>query len=401
MEYAGNMKILLANKFYYPRGGDCIYSLNLEKLLIDKGHDVAFFSQNYEENLHNDYLKYWPSNVDYSKKSFSNLKELLVRPIYSTEVKEKFICFIKDFRPDVIHLNNVHSQLSPILAQIGFNFNIKVVWTLHDMKLICPAYSCYRNDEICELCFNNKKFNVIKHKCVKNLIGSSIAYIEAKRWNLKKLEKYTDKFISPSSFLKDKLVSTGLSQDKISVLNNFIDKSKILSSPSEKNDYCVYFGRISNEKGIKVLLKAAEKLKYKVKIIGTGPLLNELKEKYTHAHIEFLGFLEWDKLKNIISKAQFSIVPSICYENNPLSIIESFSLGTPVLGANIGGIPELINKNSGLVFEPNDSEDLENKMNYFIDELTSKNLGKYTIEEARNNFCSDKYYSNLMKIYTF
>lgn len=393
------MKIILANKFYYPRGGDCIYTIETERLLKSNGHDTAIFSQKYDENLSNEFSVYWPSKVEYSTKNIKNLSEALLRPIYSKEVKKKFKKLVDDFKPDIVHLNNVHSQLSPIIAQFAYEYNIPVVWTLHDYKLLCPSYSCLRDGKVCELCYEHK-INVIKHRCVKNFIGSTIAYIESKKWSRERLQQYTSRFIAPSEFMKKKMVQGGFDGNKITVLNNFIDGGKLVSSRVKKGDYYLYFGRFSNEKGVETLLKAATRLPYKLKLAGTGPLLLEFKKKYKSDNIEFLGFLNWDKLKEVIMKAQFIVIPSEWYENNPLTIIESFALGTPVIGANIGGIPELIDENkTGLLFEYGNQCDLINSINKFYSNLDSNEMGKKAIQYVRENFLSSNYYARLIKIY--
>lgn len=394
------MKILLANKFYYHRGGDCIHTIELEKLLKNNGHEVAIFSQYFDQNLDNEYSKYWPSKVDYSSKNISNIKETLFRPIYSKEVHGKFQKLVNDFKPDIVHLNNIHSQISPIIAKIAYRNDIPVVWTLHDYKLLCPSYSCLRDGEVCELCFNNK-FNVIKHRCVKNLIGSFIAYLEAKKWNKDKLQKYTSLFIAPSRFMKRKMIQGGFNKNSITVINNFIDDDKILEEPVKKENYYLYFGRLSREKGVNTLLKAASRLPYKLKLVGTGPLLDRFKNNHkNNANIEFIGYKEWEELRNIIKKAQFFVIPSECYENNPLSVIESFALGTPVIGANIGGIPELIDEGrTGLIFQSGNQDDLQNKIEYFYDNLLDKNFGINTRDEANRRFIASRYYEKITHLY--
>lgn len=393
------MRIILANKFYYPRGGDCIYMIGLEDLLKKNGHEVAIFSQKYEENLDHKYKDFWPSKVDYSTRNIRNLGESLLRPIYSKEVKQKFKKILNNFKPDIVHLNNIHSQISPVIAQICYNKNIPVIWTLHDYKLLCPSYSCTRNGKPCELCFENK-INVIKHKCVKNIVGSTIAFAEAKKWNRDKLEMYTSNFIAPSEFMKRKMVEGGYSSKKIKVINNFIDDFKINEKVTNKEDYYLYFGRFSKEKGVETLLKAASKLDFKLKLAGTGPLLNEYKRKYQNNNIEFLGFKHWDDLKIILQKAQFFIIPSEWYENNPLTIIESYALGTPVLGANIGGIPELIEDHkTGLIFESGNETDISNKIKYFYENLNSKDLGQYSIQVSKERFKSSNYYKKIIDVY--
>ena len=147
------MRILLVNKFYYARGGDCVYTIGLEKLLKKQDHEVAVFSMDFPGNLKTKWSKYFPSEVSFSPKQPFKFIKALIRPLYSFEVRRKFIKLLDDFRPDIVHLNNIHTQLSPIVAKISYNQGIKVVWTLHDYKLICPRYDCLREGRPCELCF--------------------------------------------------------------------------------------------------------------------------------------------------------------------------------------------------------------------------------------------------------
>ena len=167
------MKILIANKFYYPRGGDCVYTLNLESILKDKGHDVAAFAIKHPNNIPNVFQNYFPSEVSYSSKSGKNIAKNVLRPLGAKEVSQKFTALLNYFQPEVVHLNNVHTHLSPVLAEIAHKKHIKVVWTLHDFKLLCPRYDCLRNGSFCRLCFSSK-IHVLKNKCLKNLFLYSI-----------------------------------------------------------------------------------------------------------------------------------------------------------------------------------------------------------------------------------
>jgi glycosyltransferase involved in cell wall biosynthesis len=396
------MRILLANKFYYPRGGDCIYTIALESLLKSKGIDVGMFSMQHNSNIHNQYDNYWPSALEYSAKNIKNIKESIFRPLFSREVENKFSMIIRDFKPDILHLNNIHTQLSPVIAKIAFENNIPVIWTLHDFKLICPAYSCLRDGVPCELCFADKK-NVLRHKCIKNsLIGSTIAYFEAIKWNTEKLQRYTKYFICPSEFMKQKMTAGGFDSKKLIVLNNFISKDKIHNTTFHKENYYCYVGRLSPEKGIKTLLEVAVSLKnFKLKIIGTGPLEDELKKNYTGAQIEYLGFKEWAEIKEILSKAMFSVLPTECYENFPTSVIESMILGTTVIGSRIGGIPEMIDDGiNGLLFNPGDKKDLLEKINLlFNDNLLMERLSLTAKANALKQYDPETYYGRLIEVY--
>jgi len=393
-----SMKILLANKFYYPRGGDCIYTLHLESLLKSKGHKVAVFAIQHPKNQPNAFQSYFPSEVSYSSVGGKNLAKVVLRPLGTKDVKQKFTAILNDFQPDVVHLNNIHTHLSPVLAEIAHKKQIRVVWTIHDYKLLCPRYDCLKNGIHCRLCFSNK-INVLKYRCMKNsLFASALAYLEAKKWSKEKLEKYTDVFICPSEFMKSQMLAGGFSEKKLTVLPNFVSGMENDSTDyGKREDYYCFIGRISEEKGIETLLQAAQQLPHSLKIAGTGPLFDELKSRYASDTIEFLGYLNREEVKALIEKACFSVIPSEWYENNPLSGIESLYLGTPVLGANIGGIPELIEKShTGLLFESGNNTDLKNK----IEEMYRTAFDyAYIAQEAQRNYSSDNYYSSLMNIY--
>lgn len=383
------MKILFTNKFYYRRGGDCIYMLSLEQLLREYGHEVAVYSMQYPENLPSEWTKYWPSNM--------TKLGALTRPLGAKQVKIGFSRLLDDFNPDVVHLNNIHTQLSPIIAETAHQRGIKVVWTLHDYKLLCPRYDCLQNgNTICEECFYYKKA-VLKHSCMKNSLPASIiAYLEAKKWNKERLEKSTDVFVCPSKFMADKMSQGGFDKSKLKVLCNFIDVKKCLRDSFEKGDYYCFIGRLSHEKGAKTLIEAANQLPYKLVVIGGGPLMEDLKA-IAKPNIEFVGFKQWEEIKELVGKAKFSVIPSEWYENNPLSVIEAKCLGTPVLGARIGGIPELIEDGiSGMTFESRNVEDLKGK----IQQMWNSSWDYEAIaRQSQERYNAEKYYEEIMKIY--
>lgn len=384
------MKILLSNKFYYHRGGDCIYMLNLEQLLKQHGHDVAVFAMDYPENISTPWSKYFPQNM-------SKLMAF-TRPFGSNEVKTKFNRLLDDFKPDIVHLNNIHTQLSPIIAELAHKKGIKVIWTLHDYKLLCPRYDCLKGGtEICEICFNGNKVPCKTNKCMKDsTLASLIGYKEATVWNKERLEACTDLFICPSNFMAQKMKQGGFKQEKLVPLCNFIDIDKCQKENHEKEDYYCFIGRLSHEKGAKTLIDAANKLPYKLKIIGGGLLAEELKS-VANKNIEFVGFKQWDEIKEIVGRARFSVIPSEWYENNPLSVIEAQCLGTPVLGAHIGGIPELIENNiTGMTFESRNTSDLMKKI-----EMMWKHTFDYQkiASLSKEKYNAENYYNQLMKLY--
>lgn len=384
------MKILLSNKFYYRRGGDCIYMLNLEQLLMRHGHEVAVFAMDYPENIETRWSRYFPRNM--------NKLMAFTRPFGSVEVKTKFNRMLDDFKPDVVHLNNVHTQLSPVMAELAHKRGIKVVWTLHDYKLLCPRYDCLRDGkEICELCFNGDKIPCKTYKCMKgSVLASWIGYKEAVMWSCRRLEDCTDVFVCPSRFMADKMAQGGFRKDKLRVLCNFIDTEKCHRENDGKSDYYCYVGRLSHEKGVRTLIEAANRLPYPLKIIGGGPLEDELKT-VAGKHIEFVGFKQWDDIKELVGRARFSVIPSEWYENNPLSVIEAQCLGTSVLGARIGGIPELIKEGeTGMTFESRNADDLAKK----IEIMWQSGFDYEKMAKAsQSKYNSESYYEEIMKVY--
>lgn len=394
------MRVLLSNKFYYSRGGSDIYVIELERLLKEHGHEVAVFSMQHPLNRESEFVKFFPAEIDLNNKRLNNLIPSLLRPFGSAEVRMKFNKLLDDFKPDIVHLNNIHSQLSPILSVLAQNLKVPVVWTLHDHKLLCPRYDCMRSGKPCELCFT-RKFNVVRYRCMKrSYTASLIAYAEAILWNRGKISRSTNIFICPSRFLLNNMIKGGFRAEQLISLSNFVDGKKFSGVVEKREKHFCYVGRLSTEKGIETLLKASMELpQYPLKVIGTGPLEFFLKSKYQSKHIEFMGFREWDGLKTILGTSACMVIPSECYENNPLSVIESLCLGTPVIGSKIGGIPELITVGkNGSVFEPGNVVDLRNQIIRLFEAQVKYDYAGIA-SEARTKFMSDNYYDKLITIY--
>lgn len=395
---AMKQKILIITKFYYRRGGDCIYALNLERLLRDQGHDVAVFAMQYPDNLPSSWSVYWPSEISFNGGVRQKLAALR-RTLGMGDVRERFSALLADFKPDIVHLNNIHSYLSPVVARMARQAGAKVVWTLHDYKLICPSYSCLRDDKPCELCFKGK-LPVLSTRCMKgSLAASAIAFLEAEYWNRSKLQRATDRFICPSRFMAAKMAQGGFDSKSLHTLCNFIApemaaRYRGMKPSGRDSDYYCYVGRLSKEKGVATLLKAASGLPYRLKIAGDGPMSEELRRQYAVCgNIEFLGHLESDAVSRLLAGSRFSIIPSEWYENNPLGVIESFCAGTPVVGAAIGGIPELIDTTRGLTFASGDADDLSRA----VSEAWSADFDREAMQcRALEEFSPEGYYGRLI-----
>ncbi|MDR0895072.1 MAG: glycosyltransferase [Prevotellaceae bacterium] len=341
------MKILLVNKYLYPRGGDCIYTLHLASRLRAEGHEVRFFAMSHPDNIPDEGSGYFPREVDFSSTAWRDKLRAAARVLWGTGVKKGYVRLLDAFRPDVVHLNNIHSQLSPIVAKLAYRRGIKVRWTLHDYKLICPSYNCLCHGKPCEACFRYK-WQVVARRCMKNSLPVSLlAYAEAIRWNRRKLVAWTDEFICPSGFMAEKMRQAGFPKEKMRVEPNRVGEEQLAyirhtPAPTREPAYA-YVGRLSQEKGIEALLSVAATLPYTLYIIGDGALREKLMRQYvTSKQLVFVGQMAWQEVLDLLRRVRFSVVPSVCYENCPLSVLESLACGTPVLGRRIGGIPELL-----------------------------------------------------------
>lgn len=399
------MRILLVNKFHYLKGGSEKYYFELAELLRENGHEVAFFSMEDERNIKTGCKEYLVKPIDLN--SSNKLKALDV--IYSKENKKKMEEALEDFKPDIVHLNNFQRQLSASIIKPIKKRNIPIVFTAHDVQAICPAITMIDNDKnICEQCMGGKYVNCIKKKCNKgSTLKSIIGALEGEYYRLKNIyTKQIDYIITPSEFYKKKLEQDGIPENKIKSMHNFIDIKQYNLETSDEN-YALYFGRLSKEKGILNLIQAFSKLdKGILYIAGEGPEKEKIEEiiknNNLQERVKLLGLLNATEMKETIRKCKFVVVPSIWYENCPYSVMETLAIGKPVIGANIGGIPELVEDNkSGMIYQYNDIEDLKEKMKILFENQNLANaFGKYAKEQAASLYAKEVYYEKIMKVYT-
>lgn len=395
-------RVLLVNKFYYPRGGDCVVVLNTQALLREHGVEAEVFAMRYPDNLPARYQEDFPCQVDFGG-DLSAKWLALCRTMGWGDVKSCFERVLSDFKPDVVHLHNVHSYLSPVVARLAHDHGLRVVWTLHDYKLLCPSYTCLRQGDPCELCFAGGKSHVLRHRCMKDsLVASAVAWLEARQWSRAALQSCTDTWICPSEFMASKMRQGGFSADRLTVLSNFIDPVKLgqlkaLDDNPTPRDYYCYVGRLSAEKGVDTLLQAASQLPYRLRVGGDGPLRDELRLRYGHCgHIEFLGQLDAAGVSRLLSGARLCVMPSECYENNPLSVIEALCAGTSVVGTHMGGIPELLSSESGVICPARDPQALAQA----IDSAWQRVWRHADIAaESRRRFSPQPHYEALARIY--
>lgn len=374
------MKILMVNKFLYPNGGSETYIFKLGEYLQSQGHKVQYFGMEHEGNCVGNRVNAYTSDMDFHGGSKFAKLTYPIKTIYSKEARVQIRKVLDDFFPDVVHLNNFTYQLTPsMILEIQkwkkeTGYNCRIVFTAHDYNLVCPNHMLNnpRTRQNCEKCLDGHFMNCTQGKCIhgsraKSIIGTLEAYF----WKLNGVYKYIDSMICCSEFMKTKIDSNPLFATKTVAIHNFIDR--IEWKDVQKKNYVLYFGRFSEEKGIGTLLKICKKLpNIQFIFAGTGPLEEAVNEV---ENIKNVGFQKGAALERLIREARFSVYPSEWYENCPFSVMESQMFGTPVLGAKIGGIPELIQVGkTGELFESRNTEELKNQIQKLWDDkvLTEK-----------------------------
>ncbi len=358
------MKILLINKFLYPRGGSETYVFRLGAALEEAGHQVQYFGMEDPKNILGNRAGSFAPAVDFHHGSPLRKWAYPVKTIYSPAARRSIRQVLEDFRPDVCHLNNFHYQLTPsILLEIKdwskrSGHPCKMLYTAHDFQLVCPNHLCRNREksELCQDCLKGHYTRCVKGRCIHgSCLKSMVGALENWLWNRSGIYESIDAIICCSHFLKKRLDTNPILAKKTRVIPNFTED---LPRPNvQKQPYVLYFGRYDEEKGIRLLLEAAKALpEISFRFAGIGPLGREIE---TVSNAQNLGFQTGDDLRKLIAQARFTVCPSIWYENCPMSILESIQLGTPVLGAGIGGIPELIQPGkNGILFEAGNREAL-------------------------------------------
>lgn len=396
------MRILLVNKYFYRKGGAETYFFALAEGLRALGHEVAFFSMQHPNNESSYWSKYFVSEKDYvgDISAFKKVQEASTL-IYSFEARRKFEALLEEFKPDVIHMNNVHRQLTLSILDAPYlkKHHVPVVYTAHDYILVCPAYTMVNgHGEVCDACLDKHFMHAVKNVCVKgSRTKSALATMEAEFLKFHHAYSKIDLIIAPSQFMKSKLDEGGFAS-KIVAMQNFLTDSQIAMGARVANThkfedaqagarpYFLFFGRLSQEKGIltlvKAFLQAAGLERYAdsdvsaghkgflpdtwdLHIVGDGPEREAIERLIASegpqavSRIRLLGYRTGEDLQREVGNARFTVLSSEWRENMPYSGLESLAAQTPVIGANIGGIPELVVEGeTGFAFESGNVSDL-------------------------------------------
>lgn len=399
------MRIIQVNKFNYLRGGAEKYFLAVTDELRRRGHDVAVFSMQHPKNIPCPWDKYFVSRVSFNEGNFWQRLIGAGRTLYSFEAKRKFKALVKEFKPEIIHLHNIYHQLSPSILAIARQNKIPVVMHLHDYKLISPNYQLYARGSVCYAGTAPHYFGCFWKKCFRDsylasLLVSLEMFFHHKVFKL--YEKSIKRYIAPSRFMKDTCVRFGVPSNLITVLYNFIDQAPKLENKTK--DYLLYFGRLSEEKGVEVLLEALTKLESKpfLKIAGTGPEEERLKKMAKRLklsrQVEFLGHLNGAEMSLVLARAKTVVIPSVWLENMPFSMLEALAFGKVVIASRSGGLAELITDGvNGFSYSAHDSTALAQKINS-LDKIDLTKISQAAMKTVKN-FTLGKHVDDLLLLY--
>jgi len=399
------MKILLINSYHYRKGGaDAVY-FNTAQLLQQYGQEVFYFSAKYPENVACQTDRFFTTGYDYRKLSVG--KKILAIPsfFYNKDAYYKLLKLLDEINPDLAHIHLFMGGLSSSILLALKKRKIPVVHSVHDYRLICPAYLFTNGkNEVCEKCIDGFYLRCALKRCSENSFSqSAMLSIDAyfRKYFIKPIH-HIDRFIFVSKFIREKHIEFDSNYEtKADMLYNFNpDLNSII--PSEvKGKYFLYFGRISREKGVLTLIESALKAEITLKIVGTGPLSEQFADQ-RFKNIEFLGFRNGEELWSLVRNASFIVVPSEWYENNPLTIVEAYSFGKPVIGARIGGIPEIIEENNtGYLFNPGGKTELEQLLRKAdnLSDAEYREISGNARSFAERHFHPDNHYNELIGIY--
>ncbi len=392
--------------YYYRRGGAEAVMLDQNTLLADQGWDIVPFAMQFPLNDDSEWNAYFVEEIDFGS-DYSPLEKVrkVAKSVYSFEARSAIGDLIDRTNADIVHAHNVYHHLTPSIFSAIQSKGIPAVMTVHDLKIGCPSKLMLAPDGVCQRCKGGKTWNAVQQRCLKGSLAlSAVAAVETTlHRTIGSYRKHVDRFIVPSNFHLDTLSEWGMPRDKARYLPNAVDVSH-LEADTSPGERFVFVGRLSQEKGLRTFVSAVAKSGVAATIVGTGPQESELHELADRlgADVEFAGYQTGDALFDIIRSGKALVLPSECYENAPVVILEAYGVGKPVIGSDLGGIPELIiDGQTGLLATAGDVDSFADALHRLADtsaaELESMGTAGRTFVEER--FTRERYRDGLLEIY--
>lgn len=396
-------RLLSLNSYHYRRGGSDVVYLEHDALFGGLGWSTAVMSMHHPRNLESPWSRYFVDELEFG--NTGGLLDTLVKAgkvIYSLEAQNKLRRLLAVFRADVAHVHCIYHHLSPSVLPVLHKAGIPIVLTAHDLKIACPAYKMLNNTGICERCRTGSVLNVIRHRCVRDSLGASavVAVESGLQRSLRLYRRYLGRVITPSRFYRRKLMEWGWPQEQLAYVPNYVDTSRFRPASGPGN-YFLFSGRLAVEKGVATLVKAAIQAGVALRVAGTGPLEAQLRALPGAERVTWLGFCTGEQLWQQVRDARALVLPSEWYENAPMSILEAYASGIPVIGADIGGIPEMIDADTGWVFRSGDVDDLARLLSRVAatPDATITAMGRHARQRAETQFNPRRYVEGVIDVY--
>lgn len=396
------MKIVVANNYFYLRGGCERVMFNDMQALEAEGNEIIPFSAADNANLATPYASFFAPGADIRATSPLKRMSAAIDAIHCGRTAEAFARLLDETQPDIVHCHNVYGRLSTAILPIAHKRGIPVVLTTHDYKVVCPSYLMLRNGKPCTACLDGGYYRCAVNRCHKGQTAASIVYaIEA--YNAKFSGNYdaVSAFLAPSRFIADLLRKSGIADKRIIYHANSVEPADY--EPSYQGNYVLSVGRLSHEKGLPTLLQAMLGTKIPVRVAGTGPMESELRAMVAKegGSIVLEGHCGGAKLAELYRNAAFVVVPSEWYENAPMSILESFAYGKPVIGTRIGGIPEMITEGEhGYLVDPGSPAQLRSTISkLWQDRKAQSEMGRKARLLIETKFAQSTRTASLLRIY--
>jgi glycosyltransferase involved in cell wall biosynthesis len=398
--------LLSINNYFYPRGGAEVLFLEQNRVLEGAGWQVVPFAMRHPQNLPTPWAGYFPDEIEFGRSYRLGTKLLHAqRVIFSLQARSRLRELLKQVRPRIAHVHNIYHHLSPSILPTLRAAGIPVVMTVHDLKLACPAYTMMTANKPCERCRGGRIHNVVVYRCIKGSLAlSSLIMVETFVHRLLRLyDANVSRFVVPSRFVLEKLVQWGWARERFAHIPNFVNVEQFHPERPIGRRF-VYCGRLQSLKGVETLVRAAARAKVPVTIAGTGPDEIRLRKLSVdlRADVEFLGHLCEDALIDVIQSARAIVVPSEVNENAPLALLEGYAAGRPVIGARIGGVPELVREEeTGVLFASGDVDGLAAALDQFATlprgRLTE--MGAAARRWVEQDFTATRYRNRLLALY--
>lgn len=380
--------------------------LEQNRLFEEIGWKIVPFAMRHEKNLPSEWEDYFVDEIEYGEQYTFLEKAMRAQKIaYSFEARRKISRLLDAAKPRVAHAHNVYHHLSPSFLGVLKKRGIPTVMTVHDLKLACPAYKMLAHDGVCERCKGGAIWNVARQRCVKDsfMLSTVVMAETALHRALGSYENGVDRFVVPSRFCMDKLVEWGWPRERFTYIPNFVDVEHLQPRHAPGKAY-LYMGRLAAEKGVATFVRAVAAAGVRGWVVGTGPDEDKLRAlaDSTGANIQFLGYQNGKTLFSILSSARALVLPSELYENAPVSIMEAYALERPVIGARIGGIPELIRENeTGAMFPSGDYLALAETLRQFdgMSRTRIHEMGKAGRAWMEKEFTARHYLQRLLELY--